>query len=98
MYSIVMKSVIRFFQWLMCMLLRVFQFMRIVFLAMVRAMRSNLEFIVLSVIIVRSPSKQREGDSGMRQPTIVDRDCVTSSQKCLIGVQCQVAWMYSMYL
>jgi len=64
--------------------------MRIVFLAIVRAMRSILEFIVLSVIIVRSPSKQREGDgdSVMWQLTIVDSDCVTSSQKCLIGVQC----------
>jgi hypothetical protein len=46
-YSIVMKSVLRFFQWLMCILLRDFQFMRIVFLAMVRAMRSILEFIVI---------------------------------------------------
>jgi len=73
-YSIAMKSVIRFSQ---C----VFQFMRIVFLAIVRAMRSILEFIVLSVIIVRSPSKQREGDSVMWQLTIVDSDCVTSSQK-----------------
>jgi len=79
---------------LMCKLFLVFQFMRIVFVAMVRVMRSILECIVLSVIIVRSTSKQREGDSGMWQPTIVDSDCVTSSQKCLIGVQCQVAWMY----
>ena len=71
MYSIVMKSVMRFFQWLICMLLRVFQFMRMVFLAMVRAMRSILEFIFLSVIIVRSPSKQREGDSGMWQPHLL---------------------------
>jgi len=55
---------------------------------------SSNNFIVLSVIIVRSPSKQREGDGGMWQPAIVDSDCVTSSQKCLIGVQCQVAWMY----
>jgi len=57
-------------------------------------MRSILEFLVLSVIIVRSPSKQRKGDSGMLKPTIVDSDCVTSSQKCLFGVQCQVAWTY----
>ena len=46
-------------------------------------------FIFVSVVV--SPKRQSDGDRGMRQSIKSDRDPMTSFQKCLIGVQCQVA-------
>ena len=68
-----------------------FQFMRIVFLAIVRATRRRLLFVLSIVSDDKSPRRQSEGDKGMRQPMRCDNDSVTSFQKCLIGVQCQMA-------
>ncbi len=42
-----------------------FQFMGIVFLAIVRATRSNLLSVSFELIMDMSPYIQREGDSGM---------------------------------
>ncbi len=42
-----------------------FQFMRIVFLAIVRATRSNLLSVSFELIMDVSPNIQREGDNGM---------------------------------
>ena len=39
----------------------------------------------------KSARRQSEGDNGMRQPMKCDSDPVISSQKCWMGVQCQVA-------
>ena len=67
-----------------------FQFMRIVFLAIVRATRSNLLFVMFRLIVDMSSRKQSEGDYGMWQPRKRDSDSVISFQKCLMGTQCQV--------
>ena len=68
-----------------------FQFMRIVFLAMVRAMESILLDVLLRLMLDTSPSKQSEGESGMWQPRRRERLSVMSRQNCLIGVQSHVA-------
>ena len=59
-----------------------FQFMRIVFLAIVRAMRSNLLFDVDRLVVDVSPSRQSVGDKGMWQPRKAESDFVTSNQNC----------------
>ncbi len=48
-----------------------FQFMRIVFLAIVRATRSNLLSVSFELIMDMSPNIQREGDNGMCQMPIL---------------------------
>lgn len=68
-----------------------FQFMRIVFLAIVRAVRRCLWFVLSIVDDDKSPRRHSEGDTGMQQSKKCDSDSVTFSQKCLMGVQCQVA-------
>ena len=64
-----------------------FQFMRIVFLAIVRDVRSSLWLVLSIVSVVVSPKRQSDGDRGMRQSIKSDRDPMTSFQKSLIGVQ-----------
>ena len=59
-----------------------FQFMRIVFLAMVRAMRRGLFIFILWLNDDRSPSRHSEGDRGMGQPRIFERDEIISTQNC----------------
>ena len=92
-----MCSMSRFFQWARCMVFLDFQFMRLVFLAIVRATRRRLWFVLLIVDVDnvgnvdKSPRRQSEGDNGMRQPMKCNSYPVTFSQKCLMGVQCQVA-------
>lgn len=56
--------------------------MRIVFLAMIRAMESILLDVLFRLMLDTSPSKQ---------PKIRDRLSVMSCQNCLIGVQSHVA-------
>ena len=68
-----------------------FQFMRIVFLAMVRATRRILLFVWSRLIVDRSPSRQSEGDNGMWLPRKWDSVSVISFQNLLIGAQSQVA-------
>ena len=68
-----------------------FQFMRIVFLAMVRATRISLLFVWSRLIVERSPSRQSEGDNGMGQPRKWDSNLVTSFQNLLMDAQSQVA-------
>lgn len=60
----------------------VFQLMRMVFLAIVRAVRSNLLLDLLRFAIDVLPSKQSEGDIGMWQPIMVESDFITSFQNC----------------
>lgn len=66
----------------MFVLFLVFQLMRMVFLAIVRAVRSSLLLDLLRFVIDVLPSKQREGDIGMWQPIMVESDLVTSFQNC----------------
>ncbi len=66
---------------MMCMQFRDFQFMRIVFLAIVSATRSEREHVLSSFNVDRSPNKQREGESGMWQPMIWDNVSVMFLQK-----------------
>ena len=54
--------------------------MRIVFLAIVRAMIINLLLEPIRLIVDVSPSKQRDGDRGMWQLKKFDSDFVTSYQ------------------
>ena len=48
--------------------------MGIVFLVIVRAMRTNLRFVLFRWTAEMSPSKQTEGDNGMWQPRKRDSD------------------------
>ncbi len=66
---------------MMCMQFRDFQFMRIVFLAIVSATKSERERVLSSFNVDRSPNKQREGESGMWQPMIWDNVSVMFLQK-----------------
>ena len=70
-----------------------FQFMRMVFLATVRATRSSLLCSLFWSMFDISPSKHNDGDNGMWQPRKRDSACVTSFQNGATGVQSQVAWM-----
>ncbi len=58
-------SISRFFQDVICMVFLDFQFMRIVFLAIVRATWSNLLFVLFELIMDMSPNIQRVGNNGM---------------------------------
>ncbi len=60
-----MFSISKFFQDVICTVVLDFQFMRIVFLAIVRATRSNLLSVLFELIMDMSPNIQREGDNGM---------------------------------
>lgn len=93
-FSMDIYSVSRFFQCVMLILCLVFQFMRIVFLAMVRATESILFDLLLGFMLDRSPNRQRGGDSGMWQSRRWERESVMSCQKCLTGVQSHIACMY----
>ncbi len=50
-------------------------------------------FVLSRLNVDKSPRRQSEGDYGMRQPMKRVSDSLTSFQKCLIGVQCQLARM-----
>lgn len=80
--SMEMWSVRRFFQCVVLILFLDFQFMRMVFLAIVSAIRINLLLGPIRFIVDVSPSRQRDGDSGMWQPKRCDSDFVTSCQNC----------------
>jgi len=63
-FYIEIYSDIIFFQCI-CVLFLDFQFMSLVFLAIVRATRSILQFVLLRFIDEMSPSKQSDGDNGI---------------------------------
>ena len=77
-----MCSISRFFQSVMLILFIVFQFMRIVFLAMVRAIESILLDVLFRLMFGVSPSRQGVGDSGMWKPKREKRLSVMSRQNC----------------
>ncbi len=62
--SIVMCSNRRFFQMVMLIFFLDFQFMRMVFLVMVRAMGSILRTVMLMLMFDMSPNKQSMGIEG----------------------------------
>lgn len=59
---------------ILCLVI-VSQFMRIIFLAMVRTTR-RIFMLLLSLIADVLPKMQRDGDRGMRQPDNVDRSAM----------------------
>lgn len=85
-----MYSLRRFSQWLVLRVVLDFQFNKIVFLARVKATRTDLEYLCGRCVVERSPNKQRDGDNGMPQLNMRERVLVTDSQKCCIGGQDQV--------
>lgn len=70
--SIDMYSISKFFQSVILIVSFDFQFMRIVFLAMVSAMESILLDVLIMLMLDMSPSKQSVGDSGMWQPKRIE--------------------------
>ena len=71
-----------------------FQFMSMVFLAIVKATRSNLVWSgVFRFVIDVSQSRQSVGDKGMWQPMKAESEFVTLFQNCCTGVQCHIVWM-----
>lgn len=63
-YSMIIHSLRRFNLCLMFSVFLVFQFRRIVFLIIGKAMSTGFEFWIGGFIIERSPSRQRDGDMG----------------------------------
>ena len=90
-FSIDMFSINGFSQIVILILFLDFQFMRIVFLAMVKAMESILLDVLFRFMLEMSPTEQSEGDDGMWQPKKKERLSLISRQNCLIGVQSHVA-------
>ncbi len=89
--SIVMCSNRRFFQMVMLIFFLDFQFIRMVFLAMVGAMGSILQTVMLMLMFDMSPNKQSAGDGGMWQLRRMERKSVMLFQNCFTGVQTHVA-------
>jgi len=84
-----------FFQCVICVLFLDFQFMNIVFLAIVRAMRSILQFVLPRFIDEMSPSKQSDGDNRTRQPRKTVTQLFVSKSVELV---CSARWRESNYL
>ena len=86
-FSIEMYSISRFFQIVILLLCRDFQFMRIVFFAMIMAMDRILLDVMLMFTLEMSPSKQRDGGRGMWQSGKRERLsvmlCVHSHVACM---------------
>ena len=76
-----MYSVRIFNQCVMLSLCLVFQFLSMVFLAVVMAMSTGLVLLGAGLTTVRSPSKQSEGDNGRLHPNKSDIFLMTPSQK-----------------
>lgn len=69
----------------------VFQFLSMVFLAVVMAISIGLVLLGGGLITVRSPSKQSAGDNGRLHPKKSDIFSMTPSQKVCTGGQCHMA-------
>ena len=90
-YSKEIWSISKFFHCAMFVLFLDFQFMRIVFLAIVREVRSTILFNLFKFVVDVSPSKQSGGDKGIWHPKKTESDLVTFFQNCWTGVQCHIA-------
>lgn len=64
-----------------------FQFLRVIFLAMIRSMETILLDVLFRLMLDLSPSRQSGGDSETWQHKRRERLSAMSRQNCLIGVQ-----------